>query len=195
MGKLNIASTPSKSSDLFVMFIPPVVKTILKRRMLLLSGEKIAPPRSRPSEPWMALSIRWLGVYWIGNLESKMEIPLRRNRMRFAFVLTAALALAVVVFAADVAGTWKGTLETPMGPMENTIVLAADGASLTGSVKTDFFEAKVENGKLDGDKVSFEINIEFGKLVYEGTVAGDDLKLNVTGPDGSKIPLNAKRQK
>jgi opacity protein-like surface antigen len=117
--------------------------------------------------------------------------------MRFAFVLTAALALAlaVVVFAADVAGTWKGTLETPMGPMENTIVLAADGASLTGSVKTDFFEAKLDNGKLDGDKVSFEINIEFGKLVYEGTVAGDDLKLNVTGPDGSKIPLNAKRQK
>ena len=115
--------------------------------------------------------------------------------MRFALVLTAALALALVAFAADVAGTWKGTLETPMGPIENTIVLEAKGASLTGSVKTDFFEAKVENGKLDGDRVSFEINVEFGKLVYEGTLAGDDLKLNVTGPDGSKIPLNAKRQK
>ena len=115
--------------------------------------------------------------------------------MRFSFVLIAALALALTAFAADVAGTWKGTLETPMGPMENTIVLAADGASLTGSVKTDFFEAKIENGKLDGDKVAFEINIEFGKLVYEGALAGDDLKLNVTGPDGSKIPLTAKRQK
>jgi len=115
--------------------------------------------------------------------------------MRFAFILTAVLALAVAAFAADIAGTWKGTLETPMGPMENTIVLAAAGASVTGSVKTDFFEAKVENGKLDGDKVSFEINVEFGKLVYEGTLAGDDLKLNVTGPDGSKIPLIAKRQK
>ena len=115
--------------------------------------------------------------------------------MRFTFVLTVVLALAVAVFAADIVGTWKGTLETPMGPMENTIVLEAKGASLTGSVKTDFFEAKVENGKLDGDKVSFEINIEFGKLVYEGTLDGDDLKLNVTGPDGSKIPLNAKRQK
>jgi opacity protein-like surface antigen len=115
--------------------------------------------------------------------------------MRFAFVLTVALALATVAFAADIAGTWKGTLETPMGPMENTIVLQADGASVTGSVKTEMFEAKVENGKLDGAKVSFEINIEFGKLVYEGTLDGDDLKLNVTGPDGSKIPLNAKRQK
>ena len=115
--------------------------------------------------------------------------------MRFAFVSTAVLALAVVAFAADIAGTWKGTLEPPMGPMENTIVLQADGASVTGSVKTEMFEAKVENGKLDGAKVSFEINIEFGKLAYEGTVAGDDLKLNVTAPDGNKIPLNAKRQK
>src|ERR1035438_2916013 len=124
-----------------------------------------------------------------------MGIPIRRKGMRLAFVLTVALALATVAFAADIAGTWKGTLETPMGPMENTIVLQADGASLTGSVKTDMFEAKVENGKLDGAKVSFEINIEFGKLVYEGTLDGDDLKLNVTAPDGSKIPLNAKRQK
>jgi opacity protein-like surface antigen len=115
--------------------------------------------------------------------------------MRLAFVLTVALALATMAFAADIAGTWKGTLETPMGPMENTIVLQADGASVTGSVKTEMFEAKVENGKLDGAKVSFEINIEFGKLVYEGTLDGDDLKFNVTGPDGSKIPLNAKRQK
>ena len=65
--------------------------------------------------------------------------------MRFAFVSTAVLALAVVAFAADIAGTWKGTMETPMGSMENTIVLQADGATLTGSVKTDFFEAKVEN--------------------------------------------------
>ena len=64
--------------------------------------------------------------------------------MRLAFVLTVALALATMAFAADIAGTWKGTLETPMGPMENTIVLQADGASVTGSVKTDMFEAKVE---------------------------------------------------
>jgi hypothetical protein len=126
---------------------------------------------------------------------SQMGIPNRRKSMRFAFVLIAVFALAAVAFAADIAGTWKGTMETPMGPMENTIVLQADGASLTGSVKTDMFEAKVENGKLDGDKVSFEINIEFGKLVYEGTLAEDDLKLNVTAPDGGKIPLNAKRQK
>ena len=115
--------------------------------------------------------------------------------MRLGFVWIAVLLLAVAAFAADVAGTWKGTMETPMGPMENTIVLAADGAAVTGTVKTDFFEAKVENGKLDGDKVSFELNIEFGKLVYEGTVAGDELKFNVTGPDGGKIPLHAKRQK
>ena len=115
--------------------------------------------------------------------------------MRFAFVLTVVLALATVAFAADIAGTWKGSMETPMGSMQSTIVLQADGATLTGSVKTDMFEAKIANGKLDGNKVSFEINIDFGKLAYEGTLDGDDLNLNVTGPDNSKIPLHAKRQK
>jgi len=108
-----------------------------------------------------------------------------------AFILMSALA----VCAADINGTWKGTMETPMGAMENTITLQADGNTLNGSVKTDMFEAKIEKGALNGDKVTFIINMDFGTLTYEGTVAGDELKLNVTGPDGSPTELKAKRQK
>jgi hypothetical protein len=112
-------------------------------------------------------------------------------------ILWAAVIAAVLTFslsAADVAGAWKGTMETPMGPMETTITLQA-GSELSGSVKTDFFESKIEKAKLDGDKIAFEINMDFGKLGYEGTVAGDEMKLTVTGPDGGKIPLTCKRQK
>jgi hypothetical protein len=115
--------------------------------------------------------------------------------MRWIFALVIMLMLTFIAVAADVTGTWKGTMETPMGAMENTISLKADGGKLSGSVKTDMFEANIENGKLNGDKVSFVINIEFGTLTYEGSLAGDELKLNVTGPDGSQTPLNAKRQK
>lgn len=114
--------------------------------------------------------------------------------MRLFYIMALAAMMTLTLTAADVAGTWKGTMETPMGPMESTITFQA-GAQVAGTVKTEFFEGKIENGKLDGDKISFEINIEFGKLAYEGTVAGDELKLNVTGPDGGKIPLNCKRQK
>ncbi len=114
--------------------------------------------------------------------------------MRLFYVMALAAMMTLSLAAADVTGAWKGTMETPMGPMESTITLQA-GAELTGAIKTDFFESKIEKAKLDGDKISFEINIEFGRIAYEGTVSGDEMKLNVTGPDGGKIPLNCKRQK
>jgi hypothetical protein len=57
------------------------------------------------------------------------------------------------------------------------------------------FEAKIEKGGMDGDKISFLINMGFERLTQEGTVAGDALKLNVTGPNRRSILLNSKRQK
>jgi opacity protein-like surface antigen len=114
--------------------------------------------------------------------------------MRLLWTAALAAVLFLPLSAADVAGVWKGAMETPMGPMETTITLQT-GAELTGSVKTDFFESKIEKAKLEGGNISFEISMDFGKLGYEGTVAGDEMKLNVTAPDGAKIPLNCKRQK
>lgn len=115
--------------------------------------------------------------------------------MRSYFCLALVLMSTLMVYAADVNGTWKGTMETPMGAMENTITLQADGEKLSGLVKTDMFESKIEKGVLKGDKVSFSITMDFGTLTYEGTVSGDELKLNVTGPDGNPTELKAKRQK
>jgi len=115
--------------------------------------------------------------------------------MRSFLIIALVLMSTLMVYAADIDGTWKGTMETPMGAMENTITLQADGDKLNGSVKTDMFEAKIEKGTLNGNKVSFAITMDFGTLTYEGTLAGDELKLNVTGPDGNPTELKAKRQK
>jgi hypothetical protein len=115
--------------------------------------------------------------------------------MKCLLAVVALLLSASIVCAAPIDGTWKGTMETPMGAMENTITLKADGANLTGSVKTDLFESKIESATLKGDKVSFVINMDFGTLKYDGTLAGDALNFAVTGPDGSPTELKAKRQK
>jgi hypothetical protein len=115
--------------------------------------------------------------------------------MRITLVLVLAMLLVPTVIAADVSGTWKGTMETPMGSMENLITFKLEGSNLTGMLKTDFFESKIENIKLDGANISFEINLEFGKLAYAGTVESEQMKLNVTGPDGNKMPLNLAKQK
>jgi hypothetical protein len=117
--------------------------------------------------------------------------------MRKMFLLLAMTALAA--FAADVTGTWKGSIETPGGTFENTFVLKADGAKLTGTLQGGpGGELKIEEGKIDGDKVSFVINMEFGKMAYTGTVSGDDLKLKVAFGEAGEMPpmeINCKRAK
>ena len=115
--------------------------------------------------------------------------------MKYLLAVLTLLVSISTVCAASIDGTWKGTMETPMGAMENTITLKADGANLTGSVKTDLFESKIENATLKGDKVSFVLTMDFGTLKYDGTLAGDALNFTVIGPDGSPTELKAKRQK
>ena len=63
---------------------------------------------------------------------------------------------------------------------------------------------KIEEGKIDGDKVSFAVNMEFGKLTYSGTFTDDTLKLKMSfgggaagGPGGDMpaMEITCKRQK
>jgi hypothetical protein len=107
--------------------------------------------------------------------------------------------LTLIVSAADViTGTWKGSIETPGGTFENTFVLKAEGSALTGTLQGGpGGELKIEEGKVDGNNVSFAVNMEFGKLSYAGAVNGDDLKLKVTFGGGEMPPMeiNCKRAK
>ncbi len=112
-------------------------------------------------------------------------------------LLSIAAVLAMAAFAlnaADVAGTWKGAMDTDMGTMQTVITLKT-GAGVAGTVKVAEFEAPVENARLEGDRISFEINIAPGKVIYEGTVTGDVMKLTVTGTTGNKYALSCKREK
>jgi len=114
--------------------------------------------------------------------------------MRLCLMVAIAAMMAFTLNAADVAGTWKGTMETEIGPVETTITIEA-GAELTGSVKVSTYEGKIQRGKLEGSQISFAIDIEPGTISYSGTVGGDEMKLNVTGTTGNKMTLIAKRQK
>lgn len=94
------------------------------------------------------------------------------------FVLTAS--------AADVAGTWKASVETPNGTFESTFTFKVDGGALTGSVASQMGEAQISEGKIDGDKLSFtvsrEMNGETFKITYDGVVSGNEMKLTVHFP-------------
>ena len=116
-------------------------------------------------------------------------------------VTTILLILAIGAFAADVSGKWTyeqaGRNGGPGRPV--TITLKQDGNKLTGSVPgfgrggdNPPPPSEITNGKVDGDKVSFEIVREMGgnKMTtkYTGTVSGDELKLHVATetPNGAR---------
>ena len=126
-----------------------------------------------------------------------MTLMLKTCRIGLAatlFALVTTLAPVAHAAAADLAGVWKGTMETQIGPAETTITIEA-GSALAGKVQVMNYEGRIEKGSVDGEKVSFEVTIEPGTIAYAGTVKGDEMTLEVTGTRGDKMSLVARRQK
>ena len=79
-------------------------------------------------------------------------------------------------------GTWNIVLHTFMGDMRSTLVATVEGDTLTGTV-TDASNgacAPIENGKVDGDKFSYQVTIKtaVGEMTntLTGELVGDTLK-------------------
>ena len=123
-----------------------------------------------------------------------MLATLRPHLTAGLFALATTIAPLAHAAAADLAGVWKGTMETQIGPTETTITIEP-GAALAGKVQVGTYEGRIEKGKVEGDTISFEVSIEPGTIAYAGTVKGDEMTLAVTGTRGDKMSLVAKRQK
>ena len=95
------------------------------------------------------------------------------------------LLVSSSALAAPVDGKWTGLLDTPMGPVNVGFSFKADGAMLTGSTTTpDGTELPIKNGKVDGDKVAFTSDVDFGGMAltldYTGVVSADQIKMTLS---------------
>lgn len=115
------------------------------------------------------------------------------------WLLTSIALFSMTALAADISGTWKGTAETENGTLERTFVFKVEGSTLTGETTSNFLgKSTIDNGKVDGDKLSFTINVKFQdndmKLDYKGEVKGEELILKVDVPGGGpSIEYKAKK--
>ena len=108
--------------------------------------------------------------------------------------------LALTAFAADVNGKWVAQMTGRNGQTrEVTYNFKADGNTLTGTVTTPRGDTEISDGKIDGDTISFSQIMEFGgnqvKLLYKGTVSGDEIKFTRLreGGQGRTQEFTAKR--
>jgi hypothetical protein len=108
-------------------------------------------------------------------------------------VLCTILLIVVSVlpaFAADVTGTWTAEVKgaPPNGQdMVLTFVFKQDGTNLTGTTTNPLESADITKGKVDGDKISFVVTSSISNFAYEGTIAGDEIKVTVK-PDNPDFP-------
>lgn len=90
----------------------------------------------------------------------------------FAFLLFSISLLA----QNPIDGAWKGTRETPNGTFEINYTFKVENDKLTGTWKTQFGETTIENGKVDGKKLSFSISFNdmtinnTGELINENEI-------------------------
>jgi hypothetical protein len=98
------------------------------------------------------------------------------------FAMFMVLLVSTPASAATVDGKWTGSIDTPMGALPVSYDFKADGAMLTGTTGTpDGGSTQIKNGKIDGDKISFTVDLDFGgmafTLSYTGLVSADQIKI------------------
>ena len=71
-------------------------------------------------------------------------------------------------------GNWKGTRETPNGTFEVNYTFKVEGSDLKGTWKTQFGEAPLEKGKIDGKKISFSISFNDTTINSTGEIINEN---------------------
>jgi hypothetical protein len=99
-------------------------------------------------------------------------------------VLSAATAMA-----ADVTGTWTGEAKGPDGSsFQLTFTFKQDGNMLTGTVQLPQNDpVAITNGKVDGDKFTFDDSFNGVTIHHDCTVVGDSIKM-ATKTDSADFP-------
>jgi len=108
------------------------------------------------------------------------------------------LALASVALAADVTGKWTAQVPGRGGEArETTFVFKQEGAKLTGTMTGREQDLQIQDGKVEGDNISFSVMQAGGggsaKVLFKGTVSGGAIKFTRQREGGEAREFTAKR--
>lgn len=93
-------------------------------------------------------------------------------------------------------GKWEITINSPMGAVKATLDLATDGSTLTGSQQAAQGSGPLENGKADGNNLTWSAKISSPMpmtLDFAGAVDGDKLSGSVKAGAFGSFPFTGNR--
>jgi len=106
---------------------------------------------------------------------------------------------SAMALAADFNGKWSAEFDTQIGVQKYTYEFHVDGATLTGKAINERGESAIQEGKIDGDNISFvePLNIQGNdlRITYTGKINGDEIKFSRKVGDFATEELTAKRVK
>jgi hypothetical protein len=109
------------------------------------------------------------------------------------------LAFLLPLLAADITGKWTATFDTQIGDQKYTFDLKADGNKLNGKSISQWGEHTIEDGKVDGNQISFAETVEVQgtqmRIGYTGVIEEDEIKLTRKVGDFATERAVAKREK
>ena len=93
-------------------------------------------------------------------------------------------------------GSWKTTINSPMGAQKATLDVKADGSTLTGTQTAMQGTQPLTNGKVDGNNLSWSAAITSPMpmtLEFSGSVDGDKLSGSVKAGAFGSFPFSGGR--
>jgi hypothetical protein len=111
------------------------------------------------------------------------------QRRTFAILTVIFGLMTVAAWAADITGTWTGSISGPNGEFSLTYTFKQDGDKFSGTVTGPQGDPMpLIDCKLDGDKISFAVKVDMGgnaaTFSSKGTVKGDEITITTTNDAG-----------
>ena len=124
---------------------------------------------------------------------------MRHTRLPTIFLLL--LVGMARLLAADITGTWKASFETQIGQQNYTYQFVVKDTTLSGKIQSEMAgPSEIQQGKVEGDKVSFVEIFKFEgneiQITYTGQItSADEIKVTRQVAEFATEELVAKRVK
>jgi hypothetical protein len=114
-------------------------------------------------------------------------------------ILASLFALSMIAFCQvkNLSGTWVGRLPRPHSTDTATFTynFKQTDDALAGRLEGPDGGVEVENGRVTGDKFSFNITEAYGEAKVEGVYYGDSIGTNIMFPNGKLLHLKLLRSR
>jgi hypothetical protein len=93
-------------------------------------------------------------------------------------------------------GKWNTVVKSPMGDQKSVVTFKAEGSTLTGTAEAQGNSQALQDGKIDGNAISWKISITTPMpmtLEFGGTLDGDKMSGNVKAGAFGSFPWSGER--